>query len=100
MADPKTCTYGIDCPRPANAATGRCDLHDAIEMAEEARDLLWKVLAALDRIARKDREASIVEHRGSHSVIPPGSTGRDPAVLPQGTEGLSECSSKEDQCSR
>ena len=83
------CNYDIDCHRPANAATGRCDLHDALVMADEAKDLLKKVLEALDRIERKDRE---VEHRESPSVIPPGSTGRDPAVLPQGTEGLSECS--------
>lgn len=38
----------------------------------------------------------MIEHCERPSVIPPGSTGRDPAVRPQGAEGLSECSSRED----
>jgi hypothetical protein len=50
------CTYGIDCPRPAVGRTGRCDLHDAMLMADEVKDLLEKMLKALDRITRKDRE--------------------------------------------
>lgn len=47
----------IGCQRPAKRETGRCDLHDAIVMAEEARDLLSKVLDRLDAIRRKDRES-------------------------------------------
>ena len=51
------CTYGVDCPRPGNQATGRCDLHDAIVMTQEAKDLLKKALARLDVLARTDRQA-------------------------------------------
>lgn len=50
------CNYVIDCRRVANPKSGRCDLHDAIVMAEDAKDLLRKVLDALHSIARKNRE--------------------------------------------
>jgi hypothetical protein len=45
----------IDCPRKPDTATGRCDLHDAIVMIEESRDLLMKALSSLDRIVREER---------------------------------------------
>lgn len=55
MTDRKKCNW-VDCPRPMNPKTGRCDLHDAIEIGNEARRLICQALDALDRLARKDRE--------------------------------------------
>jgi hypothetical protein len=60
----------FDCKRLANGRTGRCDLHDAIVMVDEANDLLEKTLKALDRIVLKDRE---VEHCESPNGNPQSS---------------------------
>jgi hypothetical protein len=51
-----TCSHKIDCRRPANTTSGRCDLHDAMILGEEARDLIVKVLFRLDVIERLDRD--------------------------------------------
>lgn len=55
MTDRKECDC-LNCPRPANDRHGQCDLHDAIDMASEANDLIGRVLRALEKISRKDRE--------------------------------------------
>jgi hypothetical protein len=95
MADPKTCTYGIDCPRPANAATGRCDLHDAMMLAEEARDLLMKVLVRLDVLERRGREVERCESPNGNPQSSPEAGTSGEGLCPA---ELSERSTEEEQC--
>jgi hypothetical protein len=87
MSDRK-CNCGLDCPRRPNTATGQCDLHDAIAMAEEARDLLMKVLFSLGGIEREDRE---VEHCESPAGNSPGNPGAGNSTGSPCPNGLSEC---------
>lgn len=57
MTNRKKCDW-VDCPRPANVATGNCDLHDAITMTNEAWDLLEEVIGVLEKVSRKDQEGA------------------------------------------
>lgn len=83
----RKCTYGVDCPRLANTPSGRCDLHDAIAMAEDASDLLTKALGSLDQRARKDREE--IERRDGPEGTKSGGAS-DPPLGKDVPSGLSE----------
>jgi len=71
-------SYRVDCTRQANTRTIRCDLHDAIVMSREARELQEKATELLTALERKDRE---VDHCEPPCAPPPEEDDDDGVII-------------------